>query len=235
VENGPIFRGTFAEASNSPQEQRMDPGEVQVIARDNAYNGYFRIDRYRLKHRLFDGGTSPEIRREVFDRGQAVAVILYDPGRDAVVLIDQFRIGALAAGHPPWVTEIVAGVIDPGETPVEVARRETLEETGCAVDDLILVHDYLVSPGCSNETVKLFCGRIDATNAGGVFGLKDEGEDIRVRAVPLDDALQALESGQINTSLGIIGLQWLALNRQKLRSGWKSAAIPRLNAGPCHR
>jgi ADP-ribose pyrophosphatase len=200
----------------------MDDAEVQIIAKDNAYSGYFRIDRYRVKHRLFDGGTSPEIRRELFDRGHAVAVVLYDPARDAVILIDQFRIGALAAGHPPWVTEIVAGIIDPNETPVEVARRETLEETGCVVDELMQIYDYLVSPGCSNETVKLFCGRVDSSKAGGIFGLKDEGEDIRVRAVPLDDALQSLAAGQFNTSLGIIGLQWLALNRDKLRARWKA-------------
>jgi ADP-ribose diphosphatase len=204
------------------QEQRMDAADVQIIARENAYSGYFRIDKYRIRHPLFDGGTSPEIRREVFDRGHAVAVILYDPVRDAVVLIDQFRIGALAAGHPPWVTEIVAGVIDSGEAPIDVARRETLEETGCAVEDLMPIYDYLVSPGCSNETVKLFCGRVDAAKVGGIFGLKDEGEDIRVRAVPLDEAMQALATGKFNTSLGIIGLQWLALNRDRLRARWSA-------------
>jgi ADP-ribose pyrophosphatase len=198
----------------------MDASEVEIVARDNAYSGYFRIDRYRVRHKLFGGGVSPEIRRELFDRGNAVAVILYDPVLDAVVLIDQFRIGALAAGWSPWVTEIVAGIIDPGETPEQVARRETVEETGCTVSDLVLVHDYLVSPGCSNETVKLFCARVDAAKAGGVFGLKDEGEDIRVRAVPLPKALETLANGGINTSLGIIGLQWLALNRDRLRKQW---------------
>jgi ADP-ribose pyrophosphatase len=201
----------------------MDAADIEIIARENAYSGYFRIDKYRIRHPLFDGGTSPEIRREVFDRGHAVAVILYDPAHDSVILIDQFRIGALAAGHPPWVTEIVAGVIDSGEQPVDVARRETFEETGCAVDDLIFVYDYLVSPGCSNETVKLFCARVDSTKAGGIFGLKDEGEDIRVRAVPLSDALHDLAAGKFNTSLGIIGLQWLALNRDRLRGRWKAA------------
>jgi ADP-ribose pyrophosphatase len=205
----------------------MDARDVEIIAHENAYKGYFRIDRYRVRHRLFDGGTSPEIRRELFDRGHAVAVILYDPDQDAVILIDQFRIGALAAGYPPWVTEIVAGIIDPGETPEEVARRETMEETGCSARDLMPVYDYLVSPGCSSETVKLFCGRVDATKAGGIFGLADEGEDIRVRAVPVDEALKELDRGTINTSLGIIGLQWLALNRAKLRARWgKAPASP---------
>jgi ADP-ribose pyrophosphatase len=212
----------------------MEPSEVQLIGRENAYEGYFRIDRYRLRHRLFDGGTSPEIRRELFERGHAVAVILYDPQRDEVVLIDQFRIGAYAAGFPPWVTEIVAGIIDAGETAEDVARRETAEETGSDVHDLELVCHYLVSPGCSSESVKLFCGRVDAAKAGGIFGLKDEGEDIRVRAVPLSEALALLAAGKINTSLGIIGLQWLALNRARLRERWCGARsdIIRDSRGP---
>lgn len=201
----------------------MAPDDVEIIAHEIAYQGYFRIDRYRLRHRLFGGGTSPEIRREVFQRGHAVAAILYDPDCDSVVLIEQFRVGALAAGYRPWVTEIVAGIIDEGETPAEVARRETVEETGCTVLDLIPVHNYLVSPGCSSETVKLFCARVDASRAGGIHGLKEEGEDIRVDVVPAEEALQALAAGRVNTSLGIIGLQWLALNRDKLRALWAGA------------
>lgn len=201
----------------------MAPEDVEIIAHEIAYQGYFRIDRYRLRHRLFGGGTSPEIRREVFQRGHAVAAILYDPDCDSVVLIEQFRVGALAAGYRPWVIEIVAGIIDEGETPAEVARRETVEETGCTVLDLIPVHNYLVSPGCSSETVKLFCARVDASRAGGIHGLKEEGEDIRVDVVPAEEALQALAAGRVNTSLGIIGLQWLALNRDKLRALWAGA------------
>jgi ADP-ribose pyrophosphatase len=201
----------------------MAPKDVEIIVEEIAYQGYFRIDRYQLRHCLFGGGMSPEIRREVFQRGHAVAAILYDPDCDSVVLIEQFRVGALAAGYRPWVTEIVAGIIDEGETPAEVARRETVEETGCAVLDLIPVHDYLVSPGCSSETVKLFCARVDASRAGGIHGLKEEGEDIRVDVVPTEEALQALAAGRINTSLGIIGLQWLALNRDKLRALWAGA------------
>jgi ADP-ribose pyrophosphatase len=198
----------------------MNADKIEIIKRERAYDGYFKIDRCRLRHRLFSGGTSAEIMREVFERGHAVAVILYDPDRDAVVLIDQFRIGALSAGFDPWVTEIVAGIIDPGETPEEVASRETTEETGCAASELVPICHYLVSPGCSSETVRMFCARIDSRGVGGIFGLKDEGEDIRVSVVALERALQDLEAGRINTSLGIIALQWLALNRQKLRTRW---------------
>ncbi len=198
----------------------MGLDSVETVERVRAYDGYFKIDRWRLRHRLFDGGMSAEICREVFERGHAVAVILYDPARDTVALIDQFRVGALAAGFDPWVTEIVAGIIEPGETAESVAQRETVEETGCTVLEMIPICHYLVSPGCSSETVKLFCGRIDTCGVGGIFGLKEEGEDIRVRVVPLDRALKDLAAGRINTSLGIIALQWLALNRSKLRTQW---------------
>lgn len=203
----------------------MQSDGVEIVAHETAYQGYFRIDRYRIRHRLFAGGMSPEIRREVFERGHAVAVILYDPALDAVVLIEQFRIGAFTADFPPWVTEIVAGIIDPGEPPADVARRETREETGCEVLDLVPVHHYLVSPGCSSESVTLFCARVDARHAGGIHGLKDEGEDIRVSVVPFAEALQELDSGRVNTSLGLIGLQWLALNRETLRRRWNGKGV----------
>jgi ADP-ribose pyrophosphatase len=198
---------------------------VEIVAHETAYQGYFRIDRYRIRHRLFAGGISPEIRREVFERGHAVAVILYDPVLDAVVLIEQFRVGALTADFPPWVTEIVAGIIDPGEEPADVARRETTEETGCEILDLVPVHRYLVSPGCSSESVTLFCARVDASNAGGIHGLENEGEDIRVSVVPMEKALHDLASGRVNTSLGLIGVQWLALNRESLRKRWNGEGV----------
>jgi ADP-ribose pyrophosphatase len=204
----------------------MQSDGVEIIARETAYQGYFRIDRYKVRHRLFAGGISPEIRRDVFERGHAVAVILYDPDLDAVVLIEQFRIGAFTAGFPPWVTEIVAGIIDAGEQPDAVAQRETLEETGCEILDLIPVYRYLVTPGCSSESVSLFCARVDARKAGGIHGLKDEGEDIRVSVVPVAEALHELNSGRVNTSLGIIGLQWIALNRDMLRKRWSGERVP---------
>lgn len=202
----------------------MSSRDLDILSRDTVYQGYFRIDRYRLRHRLFRGGMSKEIRREVFERGHAVGIVLYDPARDSVVLVEQFRIGALAAGKEPWITEIVAGVIDDGESAEAVARRESEEEAGCAVAKLIPVYDYLVSPGCSSETVRLFCGLIDAQGVGGIHGLEAEGEDIRVSVVPVDVALARLADGRINSAIAIIGLQWLALNRAALKA--EAAAGP---------
>ncbi len=198
----------------------MSADNVQILAKTTEYQGYFRIDAYQLRHRLHRGGLTGDIRREVFERGRAAAVLLYDPGLDSVVLVEQFRIGALSAGENPWVVEIVAGIIEEGETAPEVARREALEEAGCTVTDLLPIHDYLVSPGCSSETVSMFCGRVDASGAGGVHGLAEENEDIRALVMPADRAIADLRNRRFNNALPIIALQWLALERDAIRRLW---------------
>lgn len=195
----------------------MDKHDVEVVERRAGYQGYFRLDVYRLRHRLHDGGWSDVISREVLERGHAVAALLYDPARDAVVMIEQFRVGALAAGRRPWLCELVAGIIEPGEAPVDVARREALEEAGCAVRDLRLIHDFILTPGCSSETIRLYLGLVESTGIGGVHGIKEEHEDIRVLVVPWAEARANLDAGRVDNAIAIIGLQWLALHRQTLR------------------
>lgn len=207
-------------------------GDVEIIARETVFQGYFRIDRYRLRHRLFEGGWSGEMVREVFERGHVTGVLPYDPDLDRLVFIEQFRTGALAAmdspwpgdGFSPWMLEFVGGVIDQGETPEAVARRETLEETGCEILDLLPVHRYLATPGACSEYTFLFCGRVDAANAGGIHGLSEEHENIRVISVPSEQALQWLDQGRIVNASGIIALQWFKMNRQALRQKWTPAA-----------
>lgn len=202
----------------------MDDADVEIVARDTCFQGYFRVDRYRFRHRLHDGGWSGEITRELFERGHAVAVLPYDPIADAVVLIEQFRIGAYAARLPCWQTEIVAGIIDPGEAPEDVARREANEEAGCAIGDLVPVYRYLVSPGGVSESVVLFCGRVDSRGVGGIHGLDHEDEDIRVEVVPWARARALLDGGGIGNAVTIIALQWLALNRDEMRRRWRADA-----------
>ncbi|GIK96508.1 MAG: ADP-ribose diphosphatase [Alphaproteobacteria bacterium] len=194
--------------------------DVEILARETCFQGYFRVDRYRLRHRLFDGRWSGEITREIFERGHAVGVLPYDPAADAVVLIEQFRVGALAAGFPNWLTEIVAGVIDEGETPEEVARREAKEEAGCEVSELIPICSYLVSPGGTSESVVLFCGRVSCAGIGGIHGLPHEDEDIKVTVVPWAEARRLLDAGEIRNAVSLIALQWLALHRDELRRRW---------------
>jgi ADP-ribose pyrophosphatase len=198
----------------------MTDPRIEILDRIVCYEGFFRIERYRLRHRLFSGAWSRELVREVFERGHAAAVLPYDPVLDQVVLIEQFRIGALYAPGSPWLLEIVAGIIGPQETPEEVIRREAVEESGCHIREIVPICEYLVSPGGSSERLALFCGRVDASQVGGIHGLAEEGEDIRVVVMSTDDAVAQIQTGNIKAAAPIIALQWLVLNREQLRSRW---------------
>lgn len=195
------------------------PG-VEIIERQAVFQGYFRIDRYRLRHKLFGGGVSGEMTREIFERGHAAAVLPYDPVRDEVVLIEQFRPGALAAGWQPWVIEPIAGIIEPGESIDQVVHREAREEAGVTLRDIVPMYHYLTSPGGTSETCALFCGRVDSAGAGGIHGLDSDDEDIRVMTLPFAEVSTWLADGRLNVALLIIALQWLALNRDTLRAKW---------------
>ncbi|MEQ9189409.1 MAG: NUDIX domain-containing protein [Alphaproteobacteria bacterium] len=197
-----------------------DHPDVRILERTRAFQGYFAVGRYRLRYRRHDGQWSPELTREVFERGHAVAVLPYDPVRDAVVLIEQFRIGAHVAGRAAWLIEVVAGIAGPGEDNDSVARRETLEETGLAVSDLVAGPDYLVSPGGSSESVALFCGRVDSSQALPFAGQADEGEDIRVFVEPANQAIARLHAGTLSNAFTIIALGWFEREREQLRRIW---------------
>lgn len=204
----------------------MADRDVDIISRDTPFRGFFRIDRYRLRHRLYAGGWSKQIEREVFERGHAVGVLLYDPVLDRVVLVEQFRIGSFAAGRTGWVLEVVAGMIGEDEAPEEVARRETLEEAGCEIGELIEIAQYQPSSGASTETMRLYCARVDAGGAGGIHGLPAEGEDIRVVAMPSEEAIGLLETGGAGNATLIIALYWLAKHRDALRARWNGEPAP---------
>jgi ADP-ribose pyrophosphatase len=196
------------------------PQRVEVETREVCHDGVFRLERYRLRHALFRGGMSALLTRELFERGHAVAVLPYDPRADAVVLIEQFRVGALERAAGPWLVEIVAGVIDGDEAPEAVARREAVEEAGVQLGRLEKICRFYVSPGGTSESIHLFCGEVDASLADGVHGLADEGEDIRVFSETTDTALARLERGEIDSASPVIALQWLALNRARLQREW---------------
>lgn len=202
----------------------MDRDSVELIEKQVAFSGYFRIDRFRLRFPLYEGGMSREVTREVLERGQVAAVLLVDPDRDAVVLIEQFRPGPYAAGEQPWLIETVAGVIEDTEGAAEMATREAREEANCEITDMLPVMRFFTSPGASTESVTLFCGRVDSSNAGGVHGLEEEGEDIRVMVVSVDEALSLLADGRIVNAKTIIALQWLASNYNDVKNRWLAAS-----------
>ncbi|MCE2510551.1 MAG: NUDIX domain-containing protein [Alphaproteobacteria bacterium] len=199
--------------------EAKDP-RVKIREKKTVFQGHFRVDTYFLRHEMHEGGWSSEIKREVFERGHAAGLLGYDPDRDEVLLIEQFRIGAYVAGYASWVTEIVAGIIEEGESPEDVVRREVVEEAGLEVGELIPIADYLVSPGGTSETMALFCGRVALENAGGIHGLDHEQEDIRVLAVPRAEAAKQLQERRIKNSMTIIALQWLELNHAALQKRW---------------
>ena len=194
--------------------------DVEVVEREACFRGFYQLDRLHLRHRLFAGDMGKLISRELFVRHDAVCVLPYDPQRDCVVLIEQFRVGALDKSVNPWLIELVAGLIDKDEQPEEVARREAVEEAGLELAELWPLTQYYPSPGGSDERVHLYVGRCDSLGAGGVHGLEEEGEDIRVLVWSLDEALAALDDGRIDNAASIIALQWLALNRDKVRERW---------------
>lgn len=207
-----------------PEEQldSFTQNDYEIVQRDLLYQGVFRMVRYHVRYRLFDGNWSNTITRELLERKPAAAVLLYDPVLDRVVLIEQFRAGAMANPQSPWLIEIVAGILDGDERPDDVAFREAKEEANCDVLDLFPVAEYFVSPGGCNEYVWLFCGRVDASDAGGIHGLIDESENIRAFTVSADEAFIMLQEGKIKTSPAIITLQWLQLNREWLKQLWQT-------------
>lgn len=193
----------------------------EIVDKSLSFKGYFRLFTYRLRHSLFAGGMGEVITRELLDRGMAAAVLPFDPRRDEVVLIEQFRIGAMDSPKGPWLTEIVAGLVEPGERPEQVARREAMEEAGCELGELVLAHECYSSPGSCNERVWIYVGRADTDGLGGIHGLAEEGEDIRVSVVSAAEAFDMARSGVIDSAMPLLALQWLELNHEALREAWR--------------
>jgi ADP-ribose pyrophosphatase len=191
-----------------------------IIKKTSLYQGFFKLFALEIRHELFNGGESPTLRRELLDRGDAVAVLPYDPVRDELVLIEQFRIGALQDKTSPWLMEVIAGYQEPDESAEAVARREALEEAGCTITQLIPIHRYYSSPGSSTEQIHLYLGRADTQGLGGIHGLDHEGEDIRVHVLPAEIAFEWLEQGRVDSAMPIIALQWFQCHHEGLRKRW---------------
>ena len=194
--------------------------DYEVVGRKVAYQRHFRVEELRLRHRRFGGGWSEVLDRELIDRGDAAAVVPYDPVRDELVMIEQFRTGAMRPGESAWIYEFIAGLIGEHEQPAEVAVREAREEANLDVHDLVPIGAFYLSPGGSTEKLHLFCGRADTRAAGGVFGLASEGEDIRAHVLPREDAERMLEDGSNLPAWTALALQWLMINRRKLIAQW---------------
>ncbi|RTR40675.1 ADP-ribose diphosphatase [Shewanella canadensis] len=197
-------------------KQKYSRQDVELLEKKTIFKGFFTLDEYRFKHRLFDGGWSGEIVREVFERGDAVIVLPYDPITDQVILIEQIRIPVLRSTKTPWLLELVAGMIEPGESSLDVASRELMEEAGIKAKRIEEIATYFSSPGGSSEKLDFFWAEVDASLAEGVHGVCDEHEDILVHVMGREEAFALVKDGIINNASTVIGLQWLELNYKTL-------------------
>jgi len=194
--------------------------DLEILSKETLFQGFFRMVKYRFKHKLFQGGWSEVIERELFDRGHAAALLPYDPIRDQVVIIEQIRVGTLEQKQP-WQLEIVAGIIDRDESAVEVVRREAVEEAGVEIGRIETVTSYYPSAGGCSEKLDVYVGEVDSSKANGVHGLDYEGEDIKVHVMSRQQAYELVKDGTIENGASIIALQWLELNYQSLRTQWQ--------------
>jgi ADP-ribose pyrophosphatase len=200
--------------------QQFSDEDVQILSKETLYQGFFKMVKYAFKHKLFKGGWSDVVIREVFERGHAIAVLPYDPLLDEFVMIEQVRIGAIPSSSSPWLLEVVAGIIDEGETPEDVCFREAKEEAGLNLKKLHKALSYLSSPGGTTERLHIFIGLVDASDAKGVHGLEYESEDILVHRVPSSIAFDWINSGKIDNAATLIALQWFAMNKQQVLESW---------------
>ncbi len=199
------------------KKHRFGHSDYRLKLTETVFQGFFKMTRMVVQHRLFGGGWSKPLTRELFQRGDAVGVLLYDPRNQLVGLVEQFRPGALNEPRGPWQYEVVAGMMKADERPEQVAMRELQEETGVEVEKLLPICDYLVSAGGTDEKMHMFCGLVDLSQRGGVFGHDGEGEDILFQVWSYDETLQAFSQGLLNSAAMSVALFWLQLNHQRLR------------------
>ena len=190
---------------------------IRLIKRETLYEGFNTLSRYHVRIQRYDESWSDPIDREVLHRADSVVVLPYDPVRDEIVLIEQVRFGAYAAGVSFRQLEPVAGLVDRDEGLEELARRETVEECGLTVTDLFPICKFLVSPGCMTEICHTFLGLVNTAHAGGIYGNADEDEDIRVHVLSVDEVAERLRAGEFQVGVTIVTLQWLLMNREKFR------------------
>ncbi|MBF0142033.1 MAG: NUDIX domain-containing protein [Magnetococcales bacterium] len=198
----------------------MDSRDVELLGREVRHEGFLRLVVLKLRHRLFAGGWSRVLEREVVERPQSSVVLPYDPVRDEVVVLEQFRPGTFASGRPCWQWEPVGGLLAPGESPLELARRETREETGLEPIALEPMGEFLVTPGITTEIVHCYCARVDTSRAGGLFGCPEEDEDIRVRVLSLAEVEAILADWRFGYGITWICWSWLVTHRRRLLRHW---------------
>jgi len=194
--------------------------DVEILDESVLSEHFFTLKQYKVKHSSFLDGDCPPVVRERLEGKTAVSILLFDPREDAIVCVEQFRIGLMGVADRSWSIETVSGFCDVAhEKPQEVAAREVTEETGCELQGLIEVGEFFVSPGSSTERITVFVGCVDSSKVSGVHGLAHEGEEIRPVVIPREAAVSQLFT-ELNSTSIIIALQWLQINLDELNQRW---------------
>jgi ADP-ribose diphosphatase len=201
-------------------ELRFGAQDVRVLEDQVAWSGHYAMRQLTLQYRSFSGGWNEPVVRELFDRGDAVGVLPYDPGTDSLILVEQFRPGAMREGESPWMLELIAGVVEAGESDEDVVHREAMEEAACEMAELVPIATLFPSAGACSEQVRLYCGRVSSGEGSGIHGLEDEGEDILVHTLPRADVLKMLAQDKIPNGHTLIALQWLQIHADALKERW---------------
>ena len=186
--------------------------KFKILSKKNLYDGFFKMNEVKIKYRKYDGNWSNEVTRELFGGAQVSAVLPYDPIKNEIILLQQFRAGTISKKYDNYLFEIVAGIIDKGETPEQAAIRECLEETGCHVKKLTPIQSYFPAPGSSESFYHLFLGEIKTFEGTRIMGIESENEDIKVESFDVDEVKEKLNNKEILNGLTLIALQWFFLN-----------------------
>lgn len=195
--------------------QKYNHNDVKILKKEVLHDGFCRIERYTLQNKMFDGSWTEPYTREFMAKHKAAVALPYDPVLDKVVLIEQFRVGALFQEQSPWLLELVAGIMDKeDESSENLIRRELMEEAGLEALELTHICDYLTSPGGTSENVRVFYAKVDATRAPQYCGLKEENEDIKIHVVSSQEAFDLMHRGVIHNAAAIIALQWLYIQKK---------------------
>ncbi|MBP7926948.1 MAG: NUDIX domain-containing protein [Acinetobacter sp.] len=190
--------------------------DVTIESREFLFRGFIQVEKVSFRHRLFNQPDySPVIQRELIHRPEAAGVLLYNDQQQRFALIEQFRVGALNDSESAWQLEVIAGVLDGDEAPEDCIRRESLEESGCEVQQLQHLFSFYPSAGACSEFFHLYAAEVELPKMGGIFGMPDEGENIQLHLFDYSELGTLLRNGRLRNAPVIMALQWLAQHLQQ--------------------
>ena len=190
--------------------------DVTIESREFLFRGFIQVEKVSFRHRLFNQPDySPVIQRELIHRPEAAGVLLYNDQQQRFALIEQFRVGALNDSESAWQLEVIAGVLDGDEAPEDCIRRESLEESGCEVQQLQHLFSFYPSAGACSEFFHLYAAEVELPKMGGIFGMPDEGENIQLHLFDYSELDTLLRNGRLRNAPVIMALQWLVQHLQQ--------------------